>query len=402
MPTPRLAARMRGVHRSFIREILKITADPRIISFAGGLPCPEHFPAEGVAEAARAVLAENGPQALQYSTSEGHPELREWIAARYARRGLVVEPDEIVVTTGSQQGLDLLGKVFLDPGDTVLVERPGYLGAIQAFSLMGGKFTAVELEPDGVDVAGLAQALSADAPKLYYTVPNFQNPSGISFSAAKRKAAAAALDAQARENPDAACVLVEDDPYGELRFAGQHLPYVASHLEVADAVQLGSFSKIVAPGLRVGWLRAPKELVASLVTAKQAADLHTSTLCQRILSRFLADADLDAHIARIVTAYGERQRLMLDAIGRHFPSSVSCTRPEGGMFLWATLPDGLSSRALFDRAIAEQVAFVPGTPFATDGGGDNALRLNFSNAAPERIEEGIRRLGRAMAAMLGE
>lgn len=393
----RLAHRMQTAQRSFIREILKVTADPRIISLAGGLPSPEHFPCEAIQDAARAELTESGPECLQYSTTEGHPELRAFIAKRYERWGLDFKPEDILVTTGSQQGLDLLAKVFLDAGDAVVVERPGYLGAIQTFSLFGPRFTPVELEDDGVDVPALERVLREERPKLYYTVPNFQNPSGVTFSQAKRQAVAELLSGGA----GLGAVLVEDNPYGELRFLGQDLPPIRKYMRGPSAL-LGSFSKIVAPGLRIGWIAADREIIEACVTAKQAADLHTSTFTQRTLSRFLRDNDLDAHIARIKKTYGERRQAMVEAIREHFPPQARATEPEGGMFLWITLPEGCSSLALFDMAIKEQVAFVPGVPFYTDGGGDRTLRLNFSNATPERIAEGVRRLGRAMARMLGE
>lgn len=393
----RLALRMQTAQRSFIREILKVTADPRIISLAGGLPSPEHFPCEALKAAADAELDESGPECLQYSTTEGHPELRAFIAKRYERWGLDFPAENILITTGSQQGLDLLAKVFLDPGDAVIVERPGYLGAIQTFSLFGPRFAPVNLEGDGVDLADLERALREDRPKLYYTVPNFQNPSGVTFSRAKREAVAGLLNSEAGRDT----VLVEDNPYGELRFLGDDLPPIRKAMRRPSAL-LGSFSKIVAPGLRIGWVAADKEIIEACVTVKQAADLHTSTFTQRTLARFLRDNDLDAHIARIRKTYGERRQVMVEAIRKYFPPQAKSTEPEGGMFLWVSLPEGCSSLDLFDAAITEQVAFVPGVPFYTDGRGENTLRLNFSNATPERIEEGIRRLGRAIGRMLGE
>ncbi|WP_034628454.1 PLP-dependent aminotransferase family protein [Desulfocurvibacter africanus] len=391
----RFATRMQTAQRSFIREILKVTADPQIISLAGGLPSPEHFPCAAFVEATRAELGDAGPACLQYSTTEGHPELRAFIAKRYERWGLNFSPDEILITTGSQQGLDLLAKVFLDPGDAVVVERPGYLGAIQTFSLFGVRFTPVELEDDGVDTAALEQVLRAERPKIYYTVPNFQNPSGVTFSQDKRVAVAEIMNGPSGEDT----VLIEDNPYGELRFLGQDLPPIRKFMRKPSAL-LGSFSKIVAPGLRIGWIAADKEVIEQCVTVKQAADLHTSTFAQRVLARFLRDNDLDAHIEKIRKTYGERRQAMVEAIREHFPSQAKATEPEGGMFLWITLPEGCSSLALFDAAIQEKVAFVPGVPFYTDGSGERTLRLNFSNATPERITEGIKRLGRAIGRML--
>ncbi len=387
------AKRMANVRRSFIREILKVTGDPSIISFAGGLPHPGLFPTRALAEAARAVIADSGSASLQYSTTEGDPALREWIAGRYATRfGLEVDPDAILVTTGSQQALDLASKVLLDPGDPVLVERPGYIGAIQAFSLYQAAFSSVALDDAGPDPAGLEAALAHGGPRLFYAVPNFQNPSGVTWSGERRLLAARLL-------ADSRTVFVEDDPYGELRFLGEPQPPVYA-LRPEGTLLLGSFSKIASPGMRVGWMVADPEVRPKLVTAKQASDLHTSTLTQRILVRFLADNDLDAHIAVIRAAYGRQRDLMVARIQELFPPEVRCTRPEGGMFLWITLPEGVSAFDVFDAAIGEKVAFVPGGPFFTDGGGQNTMRLNFSNSDEERIDTGMRRLARCLEKVL--
>ncbi len=383
--TPAFSRRMGTVRRSFIREILKVTADPSIISFAGGLPNPELFPLEDIARASAAELADGGRDALQYSTTEGFPPLREFIAQRYREKwGLSVDPSEILITTGSQQGLDLIGKIFLDPGDKVIIERPGYLGAIQAFSLFEPEFVNIPLLDDGPDLDALSAALALK-PKLFYAVPNFQNPSGLSYCEEKRRAVAEILR-------DTDTLFVEDDPYGELRFIGRHLPPVRAFTG-GSSLLLGTFSKVAAPGFRIGWVVAQKSIMEKLVTAKQAADLHTSTFAQRILWRHLTENDLDAHIERIRDRYGKQRETMVAAIERHFPAGVTISRPEGGMFLWVRLPEGCSAVELFDKSIARKVAFVPGFPFYADGGGTNTMRLNFSNADPERIEEGIKRLG---------
>lgn len=390
----RFATRIRKVHKSFIREILKVTEQPDVISFAGGLPLPDLFPHRDMERAAVEVLSSEGPAALQYAATEGYAPLREWIARRYETRfGMDVDPDTVLITTGSQQALDLTAKVFLNPGDTVLLERPGYLGAIQSFSLFEATFASVDLLYDGPDLNDLAEALGDNKVKLFYTVPTFQNPSGISYSLEKRQAVAGLLK-------DRDTILLEDDPYGELRFAGEHLPPLISFLEPHNALLMGSFSKIVAPGLRVGWLVAPPALHDKLVLAKQASDLHSSTLTQRIVYRYLLDNDLDVHIEAIRECYGEHCRLMLEAIDRHFPKDVRCTRPEGGMFIWGTLPEGLDAMDLFNLAIEEKVAFVPGRPFYVDAQGENTFRCNFSNARPEHIEEGILRLARCMERLL--
>ncbi len=378
------AKRMDSVRRSFIREILKVTQDPSIISFAGGLPSPESFPTKELAEVSAAVIRDSGKTALQYSTTEGDKELRTWIAERYrAKKGLDVDPDGIVITTGSQQGLDLLSKIFLNPGDPVVLEKPGYLGAIQSFSMFEADFRIIPLHEDGPDMEALSAAVADRAPRFFYAVPNFQNPSGISYSLEKRRQAAKILS-------DAGVVFIEDDPYGELRFMGEHLAPVASFM-TGKKIMLGTFSKICSPGFRVGWLWADPEDAHKMVTAKQASDLHTSTLLQAILVRYLKEYDIDEHIAKIRAIYKERREVMISRIKEKFPAEVKCTEPEGGMFLWITLPEGYSAMELFDLAIAEKVAFVPGKPFFISGG-DSCLRLNFSNSDPERIRTGIDRL----------
>jgi len=376
--------RMDSVRRSFIREILKVTQDPSIISFAGGLPSPDSFPCEELAKVSADVVADSGRNALQYSTTEGDKELRTWIADRYrVQKGLDVDPDCIVITTGSQQGLDLLAKVFINPGDPVVLEKPGYLGAIQAFSLFEAGFRIIPLNDDGPDLGALSEAVSDGKARFFYAVPNFQNPSGISYSLEKRKAVAEILS-------EAGVAFIEDDPYGELRFMGESLPPVASFM-TGNKVMLGTFSKISSPGLRVGWLWADAESAHKMVTAKQASDLHTSTLLQAILVRYLKEFDIDEHIAKIRAIYRERRDVMSARIKEKFPAEVKCTQPEGGMFLWAELPERYSAMKLFELAIAEKVAFVPGKPFYIEGG-DSCLRLNFSNSDPERIITGIDRL----------
>ncbi len=383
---PKFAERMQGAQRSFIREILKVTADPSVISFAGGLPNPESFPVAAIA-AAQAVLAESGAAALQYSTTEGYLPLRQWIAARYkTKKGMDVDPGDILITTGSQQALDLAAKVLINAGDPVVIEKPGYLGAIQAFSLFRPAWRSVPLLDDGPDLDALDAALAGA--QLFYAVTSFQNPSGLSYSEDKRAAVAALL----RRHD---CFFLEDDPYGELRFAGRDLPPVYAQ-RPENSLLLGTFSKIAAPGFRLGWIVAQGEIMERLVIAKQAADLHTGSLDQMLVERFLRDNDFEAHVERIRTLYGGQCRAMQASIARHFPKDVHVTAPEGGMFLWATLPDGLSSLKLLKLAVEQKVAFVPGAAFHVDGSGDKTLRLNYSNADEATIEEGIRRLARCM------
>lgn len=377
-----IAKRMDNVQRSYIREILKVTARPDIISFAGGLPHPDSFPVQGVAAAAAAVLAESGSESLQYSTTEGYLPLREWISARYARQGIEVSPDEILITTGSQQALDLVAKTTIDRGAPVVIERPGYLGAIQCFSFYGAQFRTVDLTPRGVDVEALRR--EAKGARLFYAVPSFQNPSGITYDEATRREVAAIMS-------ETGCMLVEDNPYGELRFMGTPVAPIRKWAE-SPSVLLGSFSKVVSPGLRIGWACAPAELMRHMVTAKQASDLHTPMFTQRLLHRFLVDNDVDEHIASIRSRYGAQRQCMMDAIRKHFPACVTVTEPEGGMFLWCDLPEGVTSEHLFHKAIERKVAFVPGCPFYVDGT-DTGFRLNFSNASQDDIVEGIARLG---------
>lgn len=384
----KFASRMNTVHRSFIREILKVTADPSIISFAGGLPNPHMFPVAAMQEAAKAVLTDScGASSLQYSTTEGDPVLRGIIADRYASRGVDVDPESILITTGSQQCLDIAGKVFLDRNDTVVIENPGYLGAIQSFSIFEPSFRTVSLEDDGPNLAELERAF-ADGAKMFYAVPNFQNPSGVSYSLEKRRAVAELLDRYD-------IVFAEDDPYGELRFMGEHLPPVYSFRD-KPGLLCGSFSKIAAPGFRIGWVVASGTVRDKLVVAKQASDLHTSTIAQAIMRTYLENNEIEKHIETIRRTYGKHRAVMVEMIEKYFPEEVEITRPEGGMFLWVTLPEGCSSMELFDRAIERKVAFVPGRPFYANGGGENTLRLNFSNADPDMIEEGIARLGTSL------
>ena len=381
------AARIQGAKRSFIREILKVTANPEVISFAGGLPNPATFPVKELSAAATRVLAEDGASALQYSTTEGYPPLRQWIAARYAKRkGITVDPDDILITTGSQQALDLAAKVFLDAGDPLVLEKPGYLGAIQAFALFRPGWRPTPLEEDGPDLEVLKRHL--DGAKLFYAVTSFQNPSGLSYSRAKREAVARLLD-------ESGAFFLEDDPYGELRFAGEDLPPVYAWRK-ERSVLLGTFSKIAAPGFRLGWMVAQGDIKERLVIAKQASDLHTGSLDQMVVHRFLADNDFEAHIARSREIYRTQCEAMQAACAEYLPAEVQVTRPEGGMFLWAEMPAGINAVELLEKAVACKVAFVPGEAFYVDGTGGNTLRLNFSNSDPERIREGMRRLGECM------
>lgn len=385
--------RITDVPRSFIREILKVTVDESIISFAGGLPNRNLFPVKEIRAAADKVLDERGKEVLQYSSSEGDLELRTWIALRYKKKkGIIINPGNILITTGSQQGLDLLGKTLLDDGDGVVIEEPAYLGAIQAFSLYKPAFLTAPLNNDGIDVAALRRVFANASPKLFYCVPNFQNPAGISYTEENRQAAAAVMKGRKT-------ILVEDDPYGELRFLGQDKPSFY-RLMPDTTVMLGSFSKIVAPSLRIGWITAHDQLMEKLIIAKQASDLHTNYLGQKIILQYLKDNDLDRHIATIRQAYGNQREAMVAAIRKHFPSEITYTQPEGGMFLWITLPETVSALTVFERAVEKKVVFVPGDPFYVGKKGMNTLRLNFSCVDEETINTGIRLLGEVLKDMV--
>lgn len=385
--------RITDVPRSFIREILKVTVDPTVISFAGGLPNRQLFPADEIRDATLKVFTSPGREVLQYSSSEGYLKLREYIAERYRRTaGISVPVEEILITSGSQQGLDLLGKIMLNDGDSMIIEEPGYLGAIQAFSLYRPKFLPVPVSENGMDVGGLRHALSAERPKLLYAVPNFQNPSGISYSRENRLEMAKALEGSRT-------IVIEDDPYGELRFSGERKPCFRELLP-ETAVLLGSFSKIIVPGFRLGWIAAPRRIMEKLIVAKQAADLHTSHFTQAIIHQYLADNDIDGHISTIRAAYGDQCRAMLRSMKDHFPPGVSHTTPEGGMFVWAGLPKGLRSLDLFEIAARDKVIFVPGDPFYVNRTGTSTMRLNFSCVDERTIETGISRLGKAIRELL--
>ncbi len=388
-----LAPRMQRIKPSFIREILKAGDDPDVISFAGGLPNPEFFPVEAISAASQKVLSMDGANVLQYSTTEGYPPLREFIARRYSDKyGLNIDASEILIINGSQQGLDLIGKLFLDKDDAVVIERPGYLGAIQALSIYEPILHSVPLLADGIDVAALELTFKKYEPKLFYAVPSFQNPSGLSYSAEKRRAVGHLLQSHN-------VLFIEDNPYGELRFSGEDVGPIWPYAE-EQTLMLGSFSKIVAPGLRMGWICAKSEWMKKLIIAKQASDLHSNYFAQRVIYQFLQDNDLDVHIERIKTAYKQQCDLMVEMIDELFPPEIEYVCPEGGMFLWLTLPEQVSAFDLFDQAIQLKVAFVPGGPFYVDGGGKNTLRLNYSNADASQIEQGMQRLGEAIKKMM--
>jgi 2-aminoadipate transaminase len=383
---------MNKIPRSFVREILKVTDDEDMISFAGGLPNPQSFPVEAIKDATSQVLTEDGDKVLQYSTTEGYRPLRELIAQRYKRQGLEVEGDDILITNGSQQCLDLVGKVFLDRDDGVVMERPTYLAAIQAFGLYEPQFHSVPLLEDGVDTDALEKILNKEEIKLFYSVTSFQNPTGITYSMDKRQEVAEIL-------AEHDSILVEDNPYGEIRFIGENIPPIKSLLP--DSILFGTFSKIVSPGMRMGWIVAPPEVMDKLVTAKQASDLHSNYFTQRVVYQYLQDNNVDSHIKNIRKLYKSQRDQMVQSIKDYLPEEVKHTAPEGGMFLWVTLPEGMSAMDLFELALKEKVAFVPGETFYTEKPETNTMRLNFSNCCEEEIIGGMKRLGTAIRKMEG-
>ena len=388
----RFARRMSVMQPSSIREILKVTERPEIISFAGGLPAPELFPVAEVRLAAERALSELGPRALQYGTTEGLRPLREKIAFLMGKREVACSAEDVLITTGSQQSLDLLGKIFLDKGDVILTENPTYLAAIQAFQCFEARFVPVPTDEDGLLPEAADELAAQHRPKFLYTIPNFQNPTGRTLSAERRRA----LYEIARKRD---FLILEDDPYGRLRYRGTALPPIKALDKDGAVVSLSTFSKIIAPGIRTGWAVGPKAVLEKMVIAKQAADLHTSSLDQIVIDRYLADNDNEAHVERIRAAYGERCRIMEEELEARMPAGYRWTHPDGGMFLWVTGPEGLDTNELLRKALDLKVAFVPGRDFFPDASGGNCMRLNFSNSKPETIREGVRRLAELCKAL---
>lgn len=390
---PMFAERMDNVPKSFIREILKVAQDKDAISFAGGLPHPGLFPVKEL-ELATSKVFESASTALQYSNSEGSAELRNHISRRYKEKlNLDIPISQILITTGSQQGLDLLGKIFINEHDSLIIEEPGYLGAIQAFSVYRPQFIPVILENDGIDTKALKKIFDTHNPRLMYTVPNFQNPSGISYSLEKRKEVAEILKY-------CQTYLIEDDPYGELRFEGNAKPSFKTLLP-DKTILLGTFSKTVVPSFRIGWVVAPEEIMDKLIIAKQAADLHTNFFCQLIISQYFNLFNSQDHIKTICDCYGKQKNAMINAINKYFPSGINYTNPEGGMFLWVTLPEGYSTMNLLKISSKNKVFFVPGNQFYVNRTSDvNTFRLNFSGLNEKRIDEGIKLLAESIIELL--
>ncbi len=401
MQTPwdhRYAHRTQRIGSSAVRELLKLTEKPDIISFGGGLPAPDIFPVEEFRAACDRVLTDFGALALQYGTTEGYLPLREQIARHTSRYGIEVNPENIMITTGSQQALDLIGRIFINRGDRILVESPTYLGALQAWNAYGAEYVCVPADKNGMNTDDLEEALRT-GPKFIYVLPNFQNPTGVTLSLERRYKLIELADRYG-------VPIVEDDPYGQLRFEGDHLPSVVSlddHFRNhnggnyhGNVIYLSTFSKTLAPGLRLAWVIAPAEVIRKMVMAKQGTDLHTSTFNQLVAYEVSRGGFLDQHIKVIRRVYKERRDVMLAAMDRYFPPEVDWTQPSGGLFLWGTMPEYFEAKEVLQAAVEQKVAFVPGEPFYPKGGGHNTMRLNFSFAQPEKIQEGIARLGRVL------
>jgi 2-aminoadipate transaminase len=384
----RFATRISRAPVSFLDELFRVSADPSIISFAGGLPSSALIDTEGITQATNEVLEEEAGVALQYTTTDGHLPLREYIAKRYrSRLGINATPDEIQIVNGSQQCLDLFAKIFLNPGDCVGMERPGYLGAIEAFSLYEPVISSVPLENEGLDLAAFEKIAKKGNVKFFYGIPNSQNPSGRTYSPENRKTIGELLE-------PTSTIFYEDDAFGELFFDAQPRLPVKKYLPEQTVIS-GSFSKIIAPGMRIGWMYAPREILRPFNIAKQAADLHSNFFCQKILYRYLMTHDLDTHIRKIVSVYKKNCEQMCELLDDDLPQ-LEHTTPEGGMFLILKLPNGLSSSRVFSEGLKKKVAVLPGLPFYIDGGGDDIIRMNFSAPSEDQIQEGIGRLARVI------
>lgn len=387
----RRASRMALATPSFIRESLKLAADPSIISFAGGNPDPDYFPWQELEQATAAALADDWKSALQYSVTEGNLPLRRLLQARMAAIGVTTPLEQLVITSGSQQGLDMVAKIFLDPGDKVLVESPTYMGAINAFKYYQPRFVEVAMDSQGMRIDALAAALAANPDaKFIYTIPDFQNPTGLTLAEERRPQLV-----ELAERYDV--MILEDNPYFHLRFSGRRIPPLKHYDKYNRVIYLGSVSKVLCPALRVGWAVAGDAVIQSMVYLKQAADLHTNELAQRSVAQYLGRFDLDAHIATINRAYQAKKDLMLELIRKRFPPEIACTEPEGGLFLWLTFPEGCDTQAIFHRALAEQrVIFVPGDTFYPYGGHANTARISYATVSLQKIEEGMERLARLL------
>ena len=387
----KFASRMERMKASEIRELLKLTARPGIISFAGGLPAPELFPVKEIAQVSHDLVLKEGQKLLQYATTEGRPALREKIAKRMTEKYKTpVVADDILITTGSQQCLDFAGKLFLDPGDVVLCESPSYLGALNAFNAYQPVFKEVPTDGEGIIPEELDKILASTPKcKFIYVIPDFQNPTGICWSLERRKKFIEVINKY--DLP-----VFEDNPYGELRYRGESFPTLKSMDTKGLVSFLGTFSKIFCPGLRLGWIAGPHAIVEKFVMIKQSADLHTSNFDQGVADAYMDTYDLDAHVKEIVALYGHRRDLILKTMEEEFPEGVEFTRPDGGLFLWVTVPEGVSARKVFDKCIEQKVAAVIGDAFYPNDKTDRSMRVNYSCMPDDKIVEGVKRMAKAI------
>ncbi len=388
MNEQRFAKRIRNLQGNVIRDILKLTQQPDIISFAGGLPAPDMFPVEELGEIACEVL-QRDRSVLQYGTTEGYGPLREFVADWVKGAGVTAGAEDVIITSGSQQGIDLIAKAMLDPGEKVVVESPTYLAAIQILRTYEAGFAVVHHDHEGVLVDELDAVIAQENPKLVYLVPTFQNPTGITLSVERRKVIGQMLSRHE-------AILIEDDPYGRLNFTGQVLPAIKSFDVSGQVAYFGSFSKIISPGLRVGFVIAPAPLLRKMVIGKQGVDIHTSNLSQALVYEFCRRGMLEPHIARVALNYSKKLKVMQECLTL-LPSGIKWTEPQGGLFIWGELPAHIDAVKLLEVAVREKVAFIPGESFFVEGGGKNTLRLNFSNATEENIRLGFSRLAKALA-----
>lgn len=387
----KFAKRIDQMKGSEIREAIKLTLKPGMISFAGGLPAPEMFPVAEMKNAANHVLDEAGALAMQYATTEGYDPLREKIAARMkGKYQIETTKYQILITNGSQQGLDFSGKLFIDEGDVILFESPSYMGAFNAFKAYQPKFKEVPTDEEGMIPEELEKVLqTTDNVKMIYVIPDFQNPTGRTWSLERRKAFLKVIN---QYN----IPVIEDNPYGELRYEGEAVPSLKSMDEKGLVIFLGSFSKILAPGYRIGWICAAPEILQKYIFIKQGADLQPSTVSQMEINRFMELYDLDAHVERIRRLYGARRKLMMDTMEQSFPAQVKYTYPKGGLFTWVELPEGMDAREILIQCVEKNVAYIPGGAFYPEGGKENTFRLNFSNMPEDKIVEGIQRIGEVL------
>ena len=370
---------------SIIREILKISSKPGVINFAGGLPAPELFPIEQLQKCFKDAIDKFGPNVFQYSLTLGVVELREEIARRATSRGTISTKENILITTGAQQAIELIARAFIEPGDYILTENPTYLGALQAFDYYKAKYTSAEMDNEGMIIEQVEDKIKKHKPKLIYTVSNFQNPTGITMSLRRRQ--------------ELVCLaikynipIIDDNPYGDIRFEGEHVPTLKS-IGGDEVIALRTFSKIISPGLRIGWMNAPQDILMHFEKVKQRTDLHSATISQYIIYEFLAQGMLEPHLKVISADYKHKRDVMLASMKKYFPDGITWTEPEGGLFLWIELPKHMSAKELLPKAIDLKVAYVYGQPFFPSGEGEHTLRLNYCNATPENIDEGIKRLG---------